>query len=335
MYHIQNIHPNGILSHFLSSGIFLLCNCFSSLTAQTSSSSASPPLSLSLCFVHFILVIPHSYISPLLVHLVVSDHTQTTERQMKPAKQRPTKHDREKYNTWRWRRKHHHLWETLCVFVCVCVYVLGGEAGGTWEITHYFIVLVFGGKALLKLSLLPFHLSSSLTNSLLPFPSLHHFRPHLFLPSHFPFAIFSFLLPLLPSLSSSQPVSGVFSHNFSPLYFFILSASPRLLGKAGAGSSLALRQWNTSKSKSSTNLTNFSHTHKQSRTNRTFQLPAAPDSSPWLIWNGEWDWEWSRAGKQGENCGWGRATPNRGHKKKPIQSGGEKLRTLGVKESVI
>lgn len=72
----------------------------------------------------------------------------------------------------------------------------------------------------MKLSLLPFHLSSSLTNSLLPFPSLHHFLPHLFLPSHFPLAIFSFLLPLLPSLSSSQPVSGVFSHNFSLLYFF-------------------------------------------------------------------------------------------------------------------
>lgn len=233
MYHIQNIHPNGILSHFLSSGIFLLCNCFSSLTAQTSSSSASPPLSLSLCFAHFILVIPNSYISPLLVHPVVSDHTQTTERQMKPAKQRPTKHDREKYNTWRRRRKLHHLWETLCVFVCVWVYVLGGEAGGHGKLRTTSLYWCLEEKPYWSSpSFLFTSLPPSLTLSSLFHPSITSclifsflaISPLLFSPSYY-----LFFLPSL-HLSLSLVCFLTISHPFTFLSSLLL---PGFWGKQG------------------------------------------------------------------------------------------------------
>lgn len=91
---------------------------------------------------------------------------------------------------------------------CVCV---GGLLlGGAWEITHYLIVLVFGGKALFKFPLRPSHLSSSLSNSL-----LHHFLPLLRPPSasdsflHIPPhlnlpLLFSFSPPLCLSLRLSD-----------------------------------------------------------------------------------------------------------------------------------
>ena len=198
----------------------------------------------------------------------------------------------------------------VCVCVCVCVWVWG-----TWEITHYFIVLVFGGKALLKLSLLPSHLSSSLSNSLLPFPSLHHFLPPLF-----PFlAIFlltypcSFPLLMPPScfpLSPSQPVAAMRSGNLSPFSFFPPLYFSQAFGESRSRKQLGSQTMEHIKKQHQPHQLHthtHTHTHKQSKTNRTFQLPAAPDSSPWLIWNGgEWDWEWSRAGSQGENSGWGR-----------------------------
>lgn len=106
-------------------------------------------------------------------------------------------------------------------------------------------------------SLLPFHLSSSAKLSSLLHPSITScFMPHFpcsFAPLH-P----TFFFPTSPSFSQFLPLS------------FCLSSldSLRRLGKAGTGSSLVLRQWNTSKSKSSTNLTNFSHTHIHANTAR-------------------------------------------------------------------
>lgn len=101
------------------------------------------------CFLH-----PH-----ISVQFTVSDHTHTSKTQIIYERERP------KLKSWRGERIRLYLWwETSCAFLfgwwCV------------WEITHYFIVLVFGGKALLKLSpsFSPLFLSNYIPPSL-PAPS--------------------------------------------------------------------------------------------------------------------------------------------------------------------
>lgn len=134
-----------------------------------------------------------------------------------------------------------------------------------------------------------------------------------------PIEALSFLFTSLPILSShplhippSLPASPLSASPLSPLtvpppppptpntshpslpHLFILSFSlyrlvcPLLFlrgdwGKQGQEAAWLSDNGTHQNQKSSTNLTNFSHTHKHSKTNRTFQLPAAPDSSPWLI----------------------------------------------------
>lgn len=183
------------------------------------------------------------------------------------------------------------------VFEC---WHLGGEL---WEITHYFIVLLHGGKALLKLSLLPFT-SLPLCNSLLPSPSRHQFRLHIFLASSLSASYFFPLTShLLPSLSLFQPIFqfSPLSCIFPPRIFITHPVSFRRLEESRGRKQLGSQTMEHIKIKKHHQPYQL-HTQKHSKTNRTFQLPAAPDSSPWLIWNREWDWEWSRAVKPGENC---------------------------------
>lgn len=168
MYHISNMHPTGILSYYLSSGLFLLRNFVFHFSLHT--------VILFLCISSLSFITPFCSFYPIISHplciCIGCAQRQTTHR---PQKQRASMRDK-----WKTLKYNCLIIENKDItamrnFVCVCVWVWG-----TWEITHYFIVLVFGGKALLKLSLLPSHLSSSLSNSLLRFPSLHHFLPHLF-----------------------------------------------------------------------------------------------------------------------------------------------------------
>lgn len=154
-----------------SAGIFLTIVFLVSRLTHTFS-SASPLISSQFLITLFFSfrAIFSPLISLLLELLAVSDHTSTTATEWKHENEmKGLQCNNDNMEGWGWGGAIMvpTVWET---FFPVCVWVWG-----TWEITHYFIVLVFGGKALLKLSVLPSYLSSSRTESLLPSASLHYF----------------------------------------------------------------------------------------------------------------------------------------------------------------
>lgn len=159
----------------------------------------------------------------------------------------------------------------------------------SWEITHYCIVLVFVGKALLKRSVQPSH------NSFILFSSLHH--------------TLDYRLHLNHSVSSfSSLCHALLHHNPSLQFLSILSVwqcfSQALFGKgAGTGSSLAPDNGTHQKAAPTSPA---SHTHAHTEQDKQ-DIPAAGCTGFLALANLKrrvrLGVEWSRTAREGESRG--------------------------------